>query len=104
MSDLVICKLSRPSSSVAGAEEIILLCEKVKRFERLTFAFAELMANIFLQVTKEDIRVRFFETNNGQVVWEDFGEFQHSNVHKQVAISFRTPPFRSLEIDQPVKV
>lgn len=30
MSDLVICKLSKPSSSVAGGEEIILLCEKVK--------------------------------------------------------------------------
>lgn len=30
MSDLVICKLSKPSSSVAGGEEIILLCEKVR--------------------------------------------------------------------------
>lgn len=29
MSDLVICKLSKPSSSVVGGEEIILLCEKV---------------------------------------------------------------------------
>lgn len=29
MSDLVICKLSKPSSSVQGGEEIILLCEKV---------------------------------------------------------------------------
>lgn len=105
MSDLVICKLSRPSSSVAGGDEIILLCEKVKtKIEKLMFASIELMVNIVLQVTKEDIRVRFFETNNGQVAWEDFGEFQHSNVHKQVAISFRTPQYRSLEIDQPVKV
>lgn len=29
MSDLVICKLSKVTSSVAGGEEIILLCEKV---------------------------------------------------------------------------
>lgn len=29
MSDLVICKLSRPCCNVAGGEEIILLCEKV---------------------------------------------------------------------------
>lgn len=29
MSDLVICKLSKPSASVAGGDEIILLCEKV---------------------------------------------------------------------------
>lgn len=83
MSDLVICKLSKPSSSVAGGEEIILLCEKV---------------------TKEDIAVRFIEEMNGEIVWEDFADFQHSNVHKQVAIAFRTPPYRSLEIDQPVKV
>lgn len=32
MSDLVICKLSKPSSSVAGGEEIILLCEKVREW------------------------------------------------------------------------
>lgn len=30
MSDLVICKLSKPSCNVAGGEEIILLCEKVE--------------------------------------------------------------------------
>lgn len=29
MSDLVICKLSKPSCNVAGGDEIILLCEKV---------------------------------------------------------------------------
>lgn len=29
MSDLVICKLSDCSASVAGGKEIILLCEKV---------------------------------------------------------------------------
>lgn len=62
------------------------------------------MTKIVLQVTKEDIAVRFFEESNGQIVWEGYGDFQHSNVHKQVAISFRTPPYRSMEIDQPVKV
>lgn len=31
MSDLVICKLSKPSCNVAGGEEIILLCEKVNK-------------------------------------------------------------------------
>lgn len=53
------------------------------------------------QVAKEDIQVRFFEEKSG---WEGFGEFQHSNVHKQVAISFRTPKFRALDIVQPAKV
>lgn len=83
MSDLVICKLSKDNCSVAGGDEIILLCEKV---------------------AKEDIAVRFFEENQGNVLWEGYGDFQHSNVHKQVAISFRTPKYKSMEIGQPVKV
>lgn len=48
--------------------------------------------------------MRFYEEGQGGVVWEDFGDFQHSNVHKQVAISFKTPKYRTLDIDQPVKV
>lgn len=32
------------------------------------------------------------------------GDFQPSHVHKQVAISFRTPRYRSLEVPEPVKV
>ncbi|XP_034950477.1 proto-oncogene c-Rel isoform X2 [Chelonus insularis] len=83
MSDLVICKLSHYSASVAGGMEMILLCEKV---------------------AKEDIQVRFFEERDGQVVWEGFGDFQPSHVHKQVAIAFRTPTYRIQQVDQPVQV
>ncbi|KAL1121959.1 hypothetical protein AAG570_003367 [Ranatra chinensis] len=83
MADLVICKLSHCSGSVAGGNEIILLCEKV---------------------AKEDISVRFYEEKDGQIVWEGFGDFTPTQVHKQVAISFRTPRYRTIEIDQPVKV
>ncbi|XP_059612974.1 proto-oncogene c-Rel isoform X2 [Phlebotomus argentipes] len=83
MSDLVICKLSHCSCSVAGGQEMILLCEKV---------------------AKEDIQVRFYEEKDAQVVWEAFGDFQHTNVHKQVAITFRTPRYRqTFEVDQIVK-
>ncbi|XP_046417903.1 embryonic polarity protein dorsal-like isoform X1 [Neodiprion fabricii] len=83
MSDLVICKLSDCCCTVAGGKEIILLCEKV---------------------AKEDIKVRFFEERDGQVLWEGFADFQPMNVHKQVAITFRTPRYRTLEVDHPVKV
>lgn len=83
MSDLVICKLSDVAASVAGGKEIILLCEKV---------------------AKEDISVRFYEEKHGKIVWEDNGEFQHSNVHKQVAISFKTPRYRTLDVETSVKV
>ncbi|XP_014250204.1 embryonic polarity protein dorsal-like isoform X2 [Cimex lectularius] len=82
MADLIICKLSHCSASVAGGKEIILLCEKV---------------------AKEDISVRFYEENDGVVVWEGLGDFTPTQVHKQVAIAFRTPRYRTLEIDQPVQ-
>ncbi|XP_017756445.1 PREDICTED: embryonic polarity protein dorsal-like isoform X1 [Eufriesea mexicana] len=83
MSDLVICKLSHCSASVAGGMEMILLCEKV---------------------AKEDIQVRFFEKKEGQVVWEGFGDFQPAHVHKQTAIAFRTPTYRMQQVEQPVQV
>ncbi|XP_062549273.1 embryonic polarity protein dorsal-like isoform X1 [Armigeres subalbatus] len=83
MSDLVICKLSDVTAPVAGGREIILLCEKV---------------------AKEDIAVRFYEEQHGNILWEDYGEFQHTNVHKQVAICFRTPRYRTLEVEHPVLV
>ncbi|KAG7213837.1 hypothetical protein KM043_003050 [Ampulex compressa] len=83
MSDLVICKLSHCSASVAGGMEMILLCEKV---------------------AKEDIQVRFFEEKDGQILWEGFADFQPTHVHKQTAIAFRTPSYRVQQIEQPVQV
>ncbi|XP_076655893.1 dorsal isoform X3 [Halictus rubicundus] len=83
MSDLVISKLSHCSASVAGGMEMILLCEKV---------------------AKEDIQVRFFEEKDGKMVWEGFGDFQPTHVHKQTAIAFRTPTYRIQQVDQPVQV
>lgn len=81
--DLTICKLSDCSATCAGGKEIILLCEKV---------------------AKEDINVRFFEQINDKIVWESKGDFNHTNVHKQVAISFKVPAYKTLDIDKPVKV
>lgn len=63
MSDLVINKLSHCNAPVAGGMGMILLCEKV---------------------AKEDIQIRFFEEKDGRVTWEGFGDFQPSQVHKQV--------------------
>ncbi|KAB7494622.1 Embryonic polarity protein dorsal, partial [Armadillidium nasatum] len=71
------------SSCVTGGKEIILLCDKI---------------------VKEDIKVRFFEMKENQVEWEAFGDFQSSDVHKQVAISFKTPRYKDLEVTQTVKV
>jgi c-Rel proto-oncogene protein len=84
MSDLLIVKLSHCVSYVdGGRNEIILLCEKV---------------------AKEDIQVRFFEEKDGRVVWEGYGDFQPSQVHKQTAICFKAPRYHTLDITEPVKV
>lgn len=83
MSDLIITKLSHYSAPVTGGKEIILLCDRV---------------------AKDDLEVRFYEERNGQLVWEGFGEFQPNEVHKQVAISFRTPKYHDENVAQPVTV
>ncbi|XP_018572643.1 embryonic polarity protein dorsal-like isoform X2 [Anoplophora glabripennis] len=81
MSDLSIIKLSDCVSFVdGGRKDIILLCEKV---------------------AKEDIQVRFYEEKGD---WEAFADFQPSQVHKQHAIWFRTPRYKTLEVTEPVKV
>src|SRR5256885_10619239 len=75
--------MDRQSGSVCGDDEVFLLCEKVN---------------------KKDIKVRFFEVNSeGQPVWESFGIFSEADVHHQVAIVFRTPPYCNQHITHPVQ-
>jgi len=81
--DLTICRLTETSGPVAGGKEILLFCDKI---------------------TKDDIQVRFFEEQNGHLIWEGFGDFQPSDVHKQYGICFRTPRYKNIEIEQPVQV
>ena len=83
MSELVITKLSHCSAPVSGGMEVILLCDRV---------------------TKDDIQIRFFEESQGRLVWEAFADFQPNDVHKQVAISFRTPKYCMEGIHSPVSV
>ncbi|XP_055601307.1 embryonic polarity protein dorsal-like [Uranotaenia lowii] len=81
---LVICELSRFSSPVRGGKLIIMTCEKI---------------------SKTDIGIRFFEQSaDGRQIWQDFGIFQPTNVHKKLAIAFRTPPYAHAGITKPVKV
>ncbi|KAG8443975.1 hypothetical protein GDO86_009236 [Hymenochirus boettgeri] len=65
--ELRICRVNKNCGSVNGGDEIFLLCDKVQR---------------------DDIEVRFFTDN-----WEDKGTFGQADVHRQVAIVFKTPPF-----------
>ncbi|XP_075425934.1 transcription factor p65 isoform X2 [Ascaphus truei] len=75
--ELKICRLNRNSGSCLGGDEIFLLCDKVQK----------------------DIEVLF---QLGK--WEARGSFSQADVHRQVAIVFRTPPYQDPGIRQPVKV
>ena len=69
--------MDRNSGCVSGDEEVFLLCEKVN---------------------KKEIKVRFFEPDgDGNLIWEEFGNFSESDVHHQVAIVFRTPAYRQVD-------
>lgn len=47
----------------------------------------------------DDIQVRFFEEKDGVCIWEDFADFQASDVHKQVAIWFKTPSYKTMQVN-----
>ncbi|XP_061645877.1 nuclear factor NF-kappa-B p100 subunit isoform X3 [Phyllopteryx taeniolatus] len=80
-SNLKISRMDKTCGSVLGGDEIFLLCDKVQ---------------------KDDIDVRFYEDEDGG--WEAYGDFAPTDVHKQYAIVFKTPPYHSAEIERPVTV
>ncbi|XP_008274737.1 proto-oncogene c-Rel [Stegastes partitus] len=77
--ELRICRVNRNSGSVKGGDEIFLLCDKVQ---------------------KDDIEVRFFSTDG----WEAKGSFSQADVHRQVAIVFKTPSYYNTSITESVTV
>ncbi|XP_069466569.1 nuclear factor NF-kappa-B p100 subunit [Ambystoma mexicanum] len=80
-SNLKISRMDKTAGSVKGGDEVYLLCDKVQ---------------------KDDIEVRFYEDDeNG---WQAFGDFSPTDVHKQYAIVFRTPPYHKMKIERPVTV
>ncbi|XP_005178672.1 nuclear factor NF-kappa-B p110 subunit [Musca domestica] len=81
--ELKITRLSIATGSVTGGEDLILLVEKVN---------------------KKNIKVRFFEMNEDDLVWEAYASFRESDVHHQYAIVCRTPPYENKDIDKPVEV
>ncbi|KAL7383616.1 hypothetical protein ABVT39_014517 [Epinephelus coioides] len=77
--ELRICRVNKNSGSVKGGDEIFLLCDKVQ---------------------KDDIEVRFFSSDG----WEAKGSFSQADVHRQVAIVFKTPPYYNTSITESVTV
>ncbi|XP_010172947.1 transcription factor RelB homolog, partial [Antrostomus carolinensis] len=77
-SELRICRMNKESGPCTGGEELYLLCDKVQ---------------------KEDIAVVFRKE-----AWEARADFSQADVHRQVAIVFKTPPYQHLELVEPVEV
>lgn len=77
--ELRICRVNRNSGSVKGGDEIFLLCDKVQ---------------------KDDIEVRFFSSDG----WEAKGSFSQADVHRQVAIVFKTPAYYDTSIMESVTI
>lgn len=48
----------------------------------------------------DDIEVRFFSSDG----WEARGSFSQADVHRQVAIVFKTPPYHNTSITESVTV
>lgn len=82
--ELRIVRLSKPTGSVMGNDELILLVEKV---------------------SKKNIKVRFFEENDdGEIVWESYAKFRESDVHHQYAIVCQTPTYKDKDVEREVAV
>ncbi|KAL7727297.1 hypothetical protein ACLKA6_016045 [Drosophila palustris] len=82
--ELRIVRLSKPTGSVMGNDELILLVEKV---------------------SKKNIKVRFFEENDdGETVWEAYAKFRESDVHHQYAIVCQTPAYKDKDVEKEVPV
>ncbi|NWV21895.1 NFKB1 factor, partial [Origma solitaria] len=82
-SNLKIVRMDRTAGCVTGGEEIYLLCDKVQ---------------------KDDIQIRFYEEDENGGIWEGFGDFSPTDVHRQFAIVFKTPKYRDVNITKPASV
>ncbi|XP_023559656.1 nuclear factor NF-kappa-B p105 subunit isoform X2 [Octodon degus] len=75
--------MDRTAGCVTGGEEIYLLCDKVQ---------------------KDDIQIRFYEEEENGGIWEGFGDFSPTDVHRQFAIVFKTPKYKDINITKPASV
>ncbi|XP_067903226.1 nuclear factor NF-kappa-B p105 subunit-like isoform X2 [Heterodontus francisci] len=82
-SNLRIVRMDKTAGCVVGGDEVYLLCDKVQ---------------------KDDIQVRFYEEDENGGIWEAFGDFGPTDVHRQFAIVFRTPKYRDVDISKPASV
>eukprot|EP00091_Calanus_sinicus_P008382 TRINITY_DN2045_c0_g1_i11.p1 TRINITY_DN2045_c0_g1~~TRINITY_DN2045_c0_g1_i11.p1 ORF type:complete len:644 (-),score=163.44 TRINITY_DN2045_c0_g1_i11:221-2152(-) len=80
--ELQIMDISDNTAPVDGGKKIIILCERVAR---------------------DDIKVKFYDSDP-RSHWEEWGDFQASDVHKQYAISLKTPRFDNQNISEKKRI
>jgi len=80
--ELQIMDISDNTAPVDGGKKIIILCERVAR---------------------DDIKVKFYDSDPGSH-WEEWGDFQASDVHKQYAITLKTPRYDDQNITERKRV
>lgn len=81
-SELLIFDISDTCAPVSGGKKIMLFHDKISR---------------------QRVGIRFYEKNqNGDKVWQSV--IEDHVVHRQVALSFKTPIYHNLDIEAPVKV
>ncbi|CAD6992094.1 unnamed protein product [Ceratitis capitata] len=71
------------SSTALGDKPIILLCDKIIR---------------------EKTMVRFYEEKGSDVIWQSYGDYRPSDIHRQTAIKLYPPQYHNLDITEPVQV
>jgi len=80
--ELQIMDISDNTATVDGGKKIIILCERVSR---------------------DDIKVKFYDPDPNSH-WEEWGDFQATNVHKQYAITLKTPRYDNQNLTEIKKV
>lgn len=124
--ELRICRVNRNSGSVKGGDEIFLLCDKVQKgtwssvfcthyiiicvHNLQCIVSCQILPSLFILLSillmpsplfpPDDIEVRFFSSDG----WEAKGSFSQADVHRQVAIVFKTPPYYNTSITESITV
>ena len=80
--------ISETSAPAEGGKKIIILCERVARDDiKVTMQLLFIIRPVMIIST---LQVRFFDPMTS---WEAWGDFTAQDVHKQYAITFKTPPY-----------
>lgn len=102
--ELKISRMSTVVGNAAGNDDLFMFVEKVgKSMNKVNVnAFNNCYVLTSNYSKLENIKVRFFEQDDDQVIWEDWGKFTEADVHHQYAIALKTPPYRKTNIEESV--